>query len=109
MSSNNVILYGRWEQPRTSGLFGRTWGETIFAGLWIVTTVLFYMFTHSLILIMVFFLVGATVFIPLIIRRRGCLLYTSAAADERSRVDLGGRRIIKKKKIKIYTLWGGCR
>ena len=29
---------------------------------------------------------------------RGCLLYTSDAADERSRVDLGGRRIIKKKK-----------
>ena len=33
--------------------------------------------------------------------RRGqvgnCLLYTSDAADERSSVDLGGRRIIKKK------------
>ena len=30
-----------------------------------------------------------------------CLLYTSDAADERSSVDLGGRRIIKqKKKIK---------
>ena len=28
-----------------------------------------------------------------------CLLYTSDAADERSSVDLGGRRIIKKKKI----------
>ena len=27
-----------------------------------------------------------------------CLLYTSDAADERSRVDLGGRRVIKKKK-----------
>ena len=27
-----------------------------------------------------------------------CLLYTSDAADERSRVDLGGRRILKKKK-----------
>ena len=27
-----------------------------------------------------------------------CLLYTSDAAAERSRVDLGGRRIIKKKK-----------
>ena len=26
----------------------------------------------------------------------GCLLYTSDAADERSSVDLGGRRIIKK-------------
>ena len=29
---------------------------------------------------------------------RPCLLYTSDAADERSSVDLGGRRIIKKKK-----------
>ena len=29
--------------------------------------------------------------------RIGCLLYTSDAADERSSVDLGGRRIIKKK------------
>ena len=28
----------------------------------------------------------------------GCLLYTSDAADERSSVDLGGRRIIKKTK-----------
>ena len=31
-------------------------------------------------------------------RDRGCLLYTSDAADERSSVELGGRRIIKKKK-----------
>ena len=30
--------------------------------------------------------------------QRRCLLYTSDAADERSSVDLGGRRIIKKKK-----------
>ena len=29
----------------------------------------------------------------------GCLLYTSDAADERSSVDLGGRRIINKKKM----------
>ena len=28
---------------------------------------------------------------------KNCLLYTSDAADERSSVDLGGRRIIKKK------------
>ena len=33
-----------------------------------------------------------------------CLLYTSDAADERSSVDLGGRRIIKKnKKINIHS------
>ena len=31
-----------------------------------------------------------------------CLLYTSDAADERSSVDLGGRRIIKKKKRKDH-------
>src|SRR5665811_2526198 len=30
----------------------------------------------------------------------GCLLYTSDAADDLTRVDLGGRRIIKKKKNK---------
>ena len=32
-----------------------------------------------------------------------CLLYTSDAADERSSVDLGGRRIIKKKITKIIV------
>ena len=38
-----------------------------------------------------------------------CLLYTSDAADERSSVDLGGRRIIKKKKdenheVRVYNI-----
>ena len=33
-----------------------------------------------------------------------CLLYTSDAADERSSVDLGGRRIIKKKNIRDTTI-----
>ena len=32
-----------------------------------------------------------------VILSEDCLLYTSDAADERSSVDLGGRRIIKKK------------
>ena len=31
-------------------------------------------------------------------KAQSCLLYTSDAADERSSVDLGGRRIIKKQK-----------
>ena len=42
-------------------------------------------------------------FAHLIDKRKGyssCLLYTSDAADERSSVDLGGRRIIKKKNHK---------
>eukprot|EP00658_Telonema_sp_P-2_P024183 TRINITY_DN1970_c0_g1_i11.p1 TRINITY_DN1970_c0_g1~~TRINITY_DN1970_c0_g1_i11.p1 ORF type:complete len:148 (-),score=55.67 TRINITY_DN1970_c0_g1_i11:106-549(-) len=33
----------------------------------------------------------------------GCLLYTSDAADEEDSVDLGGRRIIKKKKKQHKT------
>ena len=33
------------------------------------------------------------------VEANGCLLYTSDAADERSSVDLGGRRIIKKKQL----------
>ena len=36
-------------------------------------------------------------------RSRRCLLYTSDAADERSSVDLGGRRIIKKNKNRKLT------
>ena len=32
-----------------------------------------------------------------------CLLYTSDAADERSSVDLGVRRIIKKKKLRTHV------
>ena len=32
-----------------------------------------------------------------------CLLYTSDAADERSSVDLGGRRIIKKKNTNNHS------
>ena len=34
---------------------------------------------------------------------QGCLLYTSDAADERSSVNLGGRRIFKKKQNKMFT------
>lgn len=71
MTTNNVILYGRWEQPRTSGLFGRTLGETMFAGLWIVLTVLFFMFTNSWIFVVISLLLGTAIFIPLVIRRRG--------------------------------------
>src|SRR5678809_228405 len=39
-------------------------------------------------------------FVSLMVHIYTCLLYTSDAADERSSVDLGGRRIIKKKKKK---------
>ena len=41
---------------------------------------------------------------PKAMRSSPCLLYTSDAADERSSVDLGGRRIIKKKNIDSLQL-----
>ena len=34
---------------------------------------------------------------------KGCLLYTSDAADDLLCVDLGGRRIITKQKMKLYS------
>ena len=37
-----------------------------------------------------------------------CLLYTSDAADERSSVDLGGRRIIKKKNNNVLVRLTVC-
>ena len=40
---------------------------------------------------------------PVIKPYKDCLLYTSDAADERSSVDLGGRRIIKKKTHKQHN------
>ena len=34
-----------------------------------------------------------------LVKKTTCLLYTSDAADEEDSVDLGGRRIIKKKRV----------
>ena len=41
--------------------------------------------------------------------RQICLLYTSDAADERSSVDLGGRRIIKHRNLTDHNLNRGLR
>ena len=46
---------------------------------------------------------GDTVVAEYPVDASGCLLYTSDAAYERSSVDLGGRRIIKKNKIYTHT------
>ena len=50
--------------------------------------------------------VGCGSAVPLIAMRneqvKPCLLYTSDAADDLLCVDLGGRRIIKKKKNMLY-------
>ena len=47
---------------------------------------------------------SGTVAILGIAQAMACLLYTSDAADERSSVDLGGRRIIKKKNTEYLNV-----
>ena len=42
---------------------------------------------------------GGTKWAEVAAQRETCLLYTSDAADERSSVDLGGRRILNKKNL----------
>ena len=44
--------------------------------------------------------------LPQLMRATSCLLYTSDAADDGESVDLGGRRIIKKKKARISWAYG---
>ena len=39
------------------------------------------------------------------VANKTCLLYTSDAADDSLRVDLGGRRIIKKKTANVWSRW----
>ena len=48
-------------------------------------------------------LAGARPWLRSTLLPRTCLLYTSDAADERSSVDLGGRRIIKKKNNRVTS------
>ena len=49
-------------------------------------------------------MIANTPFLQAALNIGGCLLYTSDAADERSSVDLGGRRIIKKKRKKRVVI-----
>lgn len=68
---NRVFLYGRWEKPRSSGMFGMTWGATIFAGAVVIVAVLQFMFFHSLIATGLVLAIGATILAPLLWQRRG--------------------------------------
>src|SRR5678815_845815 len=47
--------------------------------------------------------IAQTTLLDIALQVGNCLLYTSDAADERSSVDLGGRRIIKKKSTRARS------
>lgn len=72
MSHNNdVLLYGRWERPRSTGLFGMTWGATLYAGAFIIGTILWFMITRSMVTSLLFLGIGVLTLAPLLWRRRG--------------------------------------
>lgn len=68
---NAVLLYGRWERPRSTGLFGMTWGATLFAGGVVIVAVLQMMITRSLLFSVALLVVGAMILGPLLMKRRG--------------------------------------
>lgn len=69
--NNDVLLYGRWERPRSTGLFGMTWGATVYAGFFIIGTIVWFMATRSMLTSAVFLAIGVSTLAPLLIRRRG--------------------------------------
>ncbi|QHN28970.1 SCO6880 family protein [Gordonia pseudamarae] len=72
MTSNNaVLLYGRWEKPRSSGLFGMTWGATMFCGGVVIAAILVLMFFQSVVLTGAVLVFGALVIGPMLLQRRG--------------------------------------
>lgn len=69
--SNAVLLYGRWEKPRSTGLFGLTWGATLFAGGVVIVAILQFMAFRSISLTLLVVGFGAVILVPLVMQRRG--------------------------------------
>jgi len=64
-------VYGRWERPRTAGLFGLTWGVSLLGMGLVVAVMLGFMITRSALVAGALVLGGAVVFVPLAITRNG--------------------------------------
>ena len=87
-----VLVLNRFRQRGGMHLFMCGIGMLLYFGAGVCETVL--AFGWSDLAFRLWYWSGAMLVPP-------CLLYTSDAADERSSVDLGGRRIIKKKNIEV--------
>ncbi|MEU2258106.1 SCO6880 family protein [Nocardia xishanensis] len=64
-------MYGRWERPRSAGLFGLTWGVSMLGLGLIVMVMVGFMITRSLTVAGGLIAVAAVVFTPLAITRNG--------------------------------------
>ncbi|MAU80854.1 MULTISPECIES: SCO6880 family protein [Gordonia] len=68
---NALLLYGRWERPRSTGLFGMTWGVTVLAGLLLIGIIVCFVFTQSLVMTGVLIAVSVVGMAPLVYSRDG--------------------------------------
>jgi len=64
-------VYGRWERPRSAGLFGLTWGVSMLGMGLVVAVMLGFMFTRSVLVAGGLVVTGAVVFLPLAVTRNG--------------------------------------
>ncbi|WP_327116484.1 hypothetical protein OHB12_04725 [Nocardia sp. NBC_01730] len=64
-------MYGRWERPRSAGFFGLTWGVSMFGLGLIITVMVGFMITRSLVAAVGLIMVAGLVFMPLAITRNG--------------------------------------
>ncbi|MGS2811661.1 SCO6880 family protein [Nocardia sp. MW-W600-9] len=86
-------MYGRWEQPRSAGFFGLTWGVSLLGLGLIITVMVSFMITRSLEFAGAVLLGAAVVFVPLAVTRNGrtgweLLLLRVQFARARSRGEL---------------------
>lgn len=64
-------MYGRWEKPRSAGLFGLTWGVSMVGMGLVVVVMLGFMITRSIAVAGVLIGVAVIVFAPMVIVRHG--------------------------------------
>ncbi len=64
-------MYGRWEQPRSAGFFGLTWGVSLLGLGLIIAVMVSFMITRSLQVTGLGLLCAAVVFVPLAVTRNG--------------------------------------
>ncbi|MEV0688271.1 SCO6880 family protein [Nocardia sp. NPDC050378] len=86
-------MYGRWEQPRSAGFFGLTWGVSLLGLALVITVMVSFMITRSLEVAGVVLAGAAVVFVPLAVTRNGrtgweLLLLRVQFARARSRGEL---------------------
>lgn len=64
-------MYGRWEQPRSAGFFGLTWGVSLLGLGLVIAVMVSFMTTQSLPVTGTVLLASAVVFVPLAVTRNG--------------------------------------